>query len=342
MMTLGEIAELLSADLTGDAAVEISGLATLAGAAAGQVSFLTNSKYRPLLQQTRATAVICREQDGEGCPVATLTVKDPHVAFAILSQQFDIAPPVSAGIHPRALIDPSATVDPTASVGANVVIEAGAVLEAGVVVMANSVIGAGAHLAERVRIWPNVTIYHGVKIGSRTNIHAAAVIGCDGFGFAFNGQGWTKICQIGTVRIGADCDIGSGSTIDRGAIEDTVIGDHVIIDNQVHIAHNVNIGDGTALAAQVGIAGSTHIGRNCSFGGQVGIAGHIEIADQVQVLGKTMVVGSLQKAGVYASGIPQTDHATWRRNAVRFRHLDEMAKRLTAVERRLDDSSSTE
>jgi UDP-3-O-[3-hydroxymyristoyl] glucosamine N-acyltransferase len=342
MMTLAEIAELLGADLTGDAALEVSGLGTLAGATAGQVSFLTNSKYRPLLQQTRAAAVICRPQDSEGCPVATLTVKDPHLAFAILSQQFDIAPPVSAGIHPRALVDPSATVDPTASVGANVVIEAGAVLEAGVVVMANSFIGAGAHLSEQVQVWPNVTIYHGVQVGPRTNIHAAAVIGCDGFGFAFNGKGWTKICQIGTVRIGADCDIGAGTTIDRGAIEDTVIADNVIIDNQVHLAHNVSIGEGSALAAQVGIAGSTHVGRFCSFGGQVGITGHIEITDQVQVLGKTMVVGSLKKAGVYASGVPQTDHATWRRNVVRFRHLDEMAKRLTAVERRLDDSGLAE
>lgn len=342
MMTLAEVAELLNADLSGDATLEISGLGTLAGATAAQVSFLTNSKYRPLLQQTRAAAVICRPQDSEGCPVATLTVKDPHLAFAILSQQFDIVPPVSVGIHPRAVIDPTATVAPTAAVGANVVIEAGAVLEAGVVVMANSFIGVGVHLAEHVHIWPNVTIYHGVKIGPRTNIHAAAVIGCDGFGFAFNGTGWTKVCQIGTVRIGADCDIGAGTTIDRGAIEDTVIGDHVIIDNQVHLAHNVSIGDGSALAAQVGMAGSTQVGRFCSFGGQVGIAGHIEIVDQVQVLGKTMVTGSLKKAGVYASGVPHTDYATWRKNAVRFRHLDEIAKRLTTLERRLDDNSLTE
>lgn len=342
MMTLGEIARLLDADLNGEPSVVISGLGTLAGATEGQISFLTNSKYRSLLKETRAAAVICRQTDSDSCPVPTLVVKDPHLAFAVLSQQFDIVPPVIVGVHPTALIDPSARIDPSASLGANVVVEAGAELGAGVVVMAGSVIGTGARLAEGVRVWPNVTIYHGVDIGPRTTIHAGTVIGCDGFGFAFNGKGWTKICQIGTVRIGSDCEIGSGTTIDRGALEDTVIGDHVIIDNQVHIAHNVTVGDGTAIAAQVGVAGSTRIGRFCAFGGQVGIAGHIEIADQVQVLGKTMVTGSLLQAGVYASGVPETDHATWRRNAVRFRHLDKMAKRLTALERRLDDSNPAE
>jgi UDP-3-O-[3-hydroxymyristoyl] glucosamine N-acyltransferase len=342
MMTLGEIAELLDARLSGDASVVISGLGTLAGAKEGQISFLTNSKYRALLKETRAAAVICREQDAELCPVPALTVKDPHLAFAVLSQQFDIAPPTSIGIHPTAVIDGSARLDDSVSIGANVVVEAGAELAAGVVVMAGGFIGAGARLAEQVRLWPNVTIYHGVEIGPRTTIHAGTVIGCDGFGFAFNGKGWTKICQIGTVRIGSDCEIGAGTTIDRGAIEDTVIGNHVIIDNQVHIAHNVTVGDGTAIAAQVGVAGSTRIGRFCAFGGQVGIAGHIEITDKVQVLGKTMVTGSLREAGVYASGVPETDHATWRRNAVRFRHLDQMAKRLTAVERRLDDSNPAE
>lgn len=342
MMTLGEIAQLLNARLNGNADVAISGLATLAGATEGQISFLTNSKYRALMRETRAAAVICREADSDGCPVPAVIVKDPHLAFALLSQKFDIAPPASAGIHPTAVIDPTARIDPSASIGAHAVVEAGAELAAGVVIMAGCVVGAGARLGEQVRLWPNVTIYHGVDIGPRTTIHASTVIGCDGFGFAFNGEGWTKICQIGTVRIGSDCEIGAGTTIDRGAIEDTVIGNHVIIDNQVHIAHNVTVGDGTAIAAQVGVAGSTRIGRFCAFGGQVGVAGHIEIADQVQVLGKTMVSGSLRQAGVYASGVPETDHATWRRNAVRFRHLDQMAKRLTAVERRLDDSNPAE
>ncbi|MEE4249955.1 MAG: UDP-3-O-(3-hydroxymyristoyl)glucosamine N-acyltransferase [Alcanivoracaceae bacterium] len=342
MMTLGEVAGLIDAKLNGDPSVVISGLGTLAGASDGQVSFLTNSKYRALLKETRAAAVICREVDIDSCPVATLIVKDPHLAFAVLSQRFDIAPPGVAGVHPTAVVDSTARIDPSASIGPHVIVEAGAELGVGVVVMAGCVIGAGARLGEQVRLWPNVTIYHGVEIGPRTTIHAGTVIGCDGFGFAFNGSGWTKICQIGTVRVGSDCEIGAGTTIDRGAIDDTIIGNHVIIDNQVHIAHNVTVGDGTAIAAQVGIAGSTRIGRFCAFGGQVGIAGHIEITDQVQVLGKTMVSGSLRRAGVYASGVPETDHATWRRNAVRFRHLDQMAKRLTAVERRLDDSNPAE
>ncbi|MFN3714593.1 MAG: UDP-3-O-(3-hydroxymyristoyl)glucosamine N-acyltransferase [Alcanivoracaceae bacterium] len=341
-MTLGEVAELIGAELHGDPAIRISGLGTLSGASTGQLSFLTNHRYRVHLKQTAAAAVICREADRADSPVPVLVVKDPHLAFALVSKRFDTVPRSVAGVHPRALVDEGAVVHDTASIGPNVVIEAGAVIGANVVVMANSVIGAGAQLGDGVRIWPNVTIYHGVQIGPRTTIHAAAVIGSDGFGFAFNGAGWTKIAQLGTVRIGADCDIGAGATIDRGAIEDTVIGNSVIIDNQVHIAHNVTVGDGTAMAAQVGVAGSTHIGRYCVFAGQVGIAGHVEIVDAVQVLGKTMVSGSLKQPGTYASGVPETEVDIWRRNAVRFRRLDEMAKRLKAVERRLDDGDPAE
>jgi UDP-3-O-[3-hydroxymyristoyl] glucosamine N-acyltransferase len=341
-MTLGEVAALLDAQLYGDPAVTVTGLGTLKGASSTQISFLTNPRYRAQLGETRAAAVICKAEHQSQATVATLVVKDPHLAFAMLSHQFDIAPVARPGVHPRAVVDPSAKIDASASIGANAVIEADAVIGPGVVVMANAVIGEGAVLGERVRIWPNVTIYHGVEIGPRTTIHASAVIGADGFGFAFNGSGWTKICQVGTVRIGADCEIGAGTTIDRGAIEDTVIADNVIIDDQVHIAHNVTIGQGTAIAAQVGMAGSTSVGRFCVFAGQVGVAGHLELADGVQVMGKTMVSGSIRSAGTYASGIPESEHAVWRRNAVRFRHLDEMAKRLKALEKRLDDSNPAE
>lgn len=342
MMTLAEIAELLKAELRGDPSVRVSGLGTLKGATSEQISFLTNPRYRSQLKETAAAAVICRAEHADESPVPVLVVEDPHLAFAVISQRFDIAPVAVAGIHPRAVIDPSARIDESASIAAGVVIEANVQVGAGAVIMANSVIAIGARLAEQVRIGANVTICHGAQIGARTNIQAGSVIGCDGFGFAFNGKGWTKIAQVGTVRVGHDCDIGAGVTIDRGAIEDTVIGNNVIIDNQVHIAHNVIIGDGTAMAAQVGVAGSSQIGKFCVFAGQVGIAGHIEIVDQVQVMGKSMVSGSIRKKGIYASGVPETDHETWRRNAVRFRHLDEMAKRLKAVERRLDDSNPAE
>lgn len=342
MMTLAEIAELLKAELRGDPSVRVSGLGTLKGATSEQISFLTNPRYRSLLKETGAAAVICRVEQADESPVPVLVVDDPHLAFAVISQRFDIAPSAATGIHPRAVIDPSAQIDDSASIAAGVVIEADVRIGAGVVIMANSVIAVGARLSEQVRIGANVTICHGAEIGARTNIQAGSVIGCDGFGFAFNGKGWTRIAQVGTVRIGDDCDIGAGVTIDRGAIEDTIIGNNVIIDNQVHIAHNVTIGDGTAMAAQVGVAGSSQIGKFCAFGGQVGIAGHIEIVDQVQVMGKSMVSGSIRKKGTYASGVPETDHETWRRNAVRFRHLDEMAKRLKAVERRLDDSNPAE
>lgn len=339
MMTLGEVAEFLGAELRGgEAARPVTGLGTLKGASPSQVSFLTNPRYRSVLAETQAAAVICREADAEGASVPVLLVNDPHYAFARLSHRFDIAPVSAAGIHPRAVVHPDARVDASASVAAGVVIEAGAEVGPGVVIQANCVIGEGAQLAEQVFLAANVTLCHGVSIGARTRIQAGTVIGSDGFGFAFHNGGWVRICQIGSVRIGADCDIGAGVTIDRGAIEDTVIGDRVIIDNQVHIAHNVTVGEGSAMAAQVGVAGSTTIGRYCVFGGQVGIAGHAEITDKVQVLGKSMVTGSLRKSGIYASGIPETDHETWRRNAVRFRHLDEIAKRLKALERRIEDN----
>ena len=339
MMTLGDIATLLGATLRGgEPSQAVTGLGTLKGASGTEVSFLTNPRYRAQLQETRAAAVLCREADAEGATVPVLLVADPHLAFARLSHRFDRAPQPPAGIHPRAVIDPSARIDASARIGAGAVVEAEAAIGPGVVIGANTVIGPGVQLAEQVYIGANVTLCHGVSIGARTRVQAGSVIGSDGFGFAFTGQGWSRICQLGSVRIGVDCDIGAGVTIDRGAIEDTVIGDQVIIDNQVHIAHNVSVGDGTAMAAQVGVAGSTRIGRFCVFAGQVGIAGHIELADRVQVLGKSMVTGSLKQAGVYASGIPESDHETWRRNAVRFRHLDELAKRLKALERRVNNS----
>jgi UDP-3-O-[3-hydroxymyristoyl] glucosamine N-acyltransferase len=341
-LTLGEIAEELGAELHGDPSVSVTGLGTLKSAGPGELSFLANPRYRSWLESTQAAAVLCRADQQPFSPVPALVVKDPHLAYARISRHFDIAPPCAPGIHPRAVVDPSAIIGAGASIGANVVVEAGAEIGAGSVIMANSFIGAGCRIAESVRVWPNVTIYHGVVIGARTNIHAGSVIGCDGFGFAFNGAGWTKVYQVGTVRIGEDVDIGAGVTIDRGAIDDTVIGAGMIIDNQVHIAHNVQVGEGTAIAAQVGVAGSTSIGRFCVFGGQVGIAGHLQLVDQVQVLGKAMVTGSLNKAGTYASGIPADSQDKWRKNAVRFRQLDEMAKRLRALEKRLGEDNSAE
>lgn len=336
MLTLSELAQRLGAELVGDGSIEVSGLGTIQSAGPSQLTFLANPRYRSYLEKTGAAAVLVPESEKESCPVAALVVKDPYVAFATASAWFDTAPQPAAGIHPSAVVDATASIDPTASIGPNVVIDAGASVAADAVVMANSVVGAQSEIGSGCRIWPNVTIYHGVKIGPRTIIHANTVIGGDGFGFAFNGSGWTKVHQIGGVTIGADVEIGSGTTIDRGAIEDTQIGNGVILDNQIQVAHNVVIGDHTAIAGKVGIAGSARIGAYCSIGGAAGIAGHLEICDKVQVLAMSMVSSPITEPGVYGSALPVDTQGRYRRNVARFRNLDDLARRVRKLEKSSD------
>lgn len=341
-MTLAQVAECTGGRVEGDDSLEVSALGTLQSAQPGQLSFLANPRYRQSLESTRATAVLCRPDMVAHNPVASIVVDDPYGAFADISHRFDTAPSPEPGIHPRALVADTAMLADNVSIGANAIIEAGAVLEDGVVVMANSVVGAGSRLGQGVRLWPNVTIYHGVVIGPRTTIHSGAVIGADGFGFAPAGAGWKKIAQVGGVRIGADVDIGAGTTIDRGAIEDTVIGDGVIIDNQVQIAHNVVIGDHTAIAGKAGIAGSARVGRNCVIAGAVGIAGHLDICDGVQIMAMSLVSRSINEPGVYASGQPVDQHANWRKNTVRIRQLDDLFRRVKRLEKCSQDNGDTE
>lgn len=332
-LTLQQLAEELGAELHGDGGVEVTGLGTLKSAGAGQLTFLANPRYRPYLLQSRAAAVLCRADQVSHCPVPALVVADPYLAFARISYHFDRALVGTPGIHPSAVIAESAQIDASASVGAQVVIEEGAVVGAGATLMPHSYVGARSRIGEQVRLWPGVVIYHDVVIGARTQIHANTVIGSDGFGFAPSSQGWQKIAQIGGVSIGQDCDIGACSTIDRGAIEDTRIGAGVILDNQVHIAHNVVIGEHTALAGKVGVAGSTKIGRRCTVGGASGIAGHIELADDVHVLGMSLVSGSIKQPGSYASGVALDEQTSWRKNTVRFRYLDQLFRRVKALEK---------
>lgn len=338
MLTLGEIAELLDGELHGDSDVKIDALGTLQSARAGQLSFLANPRYRSWLEQTAASAVLCRSEQQPHCPCAALVVDDPYLAFAKISHQFETRPSREPGIHPSACIDDGASLGKGVSIGPNVVIEDGAVLGDGCVVMANSVIGHGSRLGAQVTIWPNVTISHGVVIGDRTNIHPGAVIGSDGFGFAPSPQGWQKVAQVGSVRIGNDVDIGAGTTVDRGAIDDTVIGDGVIIDNQVQVAHNVRIGDHTAIAGKAGIAGSVVIGKRCLIAGAVGISGHLEITDDVQVMAMTLVSRSITEPGTYASGQPADRQDRWRRNTVRQRQLDDLFGRVKKLEKQAKDT----
>lgn len=333
--TLGELAEQLGATLRGDAAQPVSGLATLQDAGPQQLSFLANAQYRKFLASTRAGAVLLTPKDAEDYSGNALLVDNPYLAYARVSHLFETRPKAASGIHPSAVIDPSAQVDPSASIGAQVVIEADAWIGADVVVGAQSFIGARSRVGAGGRLASRVTLCHDVRIGERVVIQPGAVIGGEGFGFANEKGSWEKIAQLGGVLIGDDVEIGANTTIDRGALSDTIIGDGVKLDNQIMIAHNVQIGENTAVAGCVGISGSAKIGRNCMLAGGVGLVGHIEICDNVFITGMTMVTRSITEPGSYSSGTAMQPAAEWRKSAARIRHLDDMARRLQQVEKRL-------
>lgn len=333
-MTLGDLAERLGARLVGDAARQVTGLATLDAAAPGEVAFLANRAYLKDLPGTRAAAVLLHPQHAESCPVDRLELDNPYLGYAAASRLFDpLAGREPTGIHPSAVVDPSATLGAGVEIGPLAVIEAGARLGDDVSVGAGSVVGADTTIGAGSRLHANVTVYHGVVIGRRAVLHSGCVVGGDGFGFAHDGSRWHKIAQLGGVVLGDDVEVGSGSSIDRGALGDTRIGDDVKIDSQVQIAHNVQIGEHSALAGCVGIAGSTKVGRHCMLGGGVGLAGHLTLCDGVQVTGMSLVTNSIHEPGVYSSGTGAMSNAQWRKNAVRFKQLDDMAKRLARLEK---------
>ena len=295
--SLAELAARVGAELRGDPERRIRGLDTLQEAGPEQLTFLANAQYRKYLAQTQAGAVLLTPADAEGFAGDALVLDNPYLAFARLSHLFDPKPVAAAGIHPSAVIAEGAQVDPSASIGPGVVIEAGARVGARVTVGAHSYIGARSSIDEDGWLAPRVTLYHDVRIGKRVVIQSGAVIGGEGFGFANNKGVWEKIAQIGGVTIGDDVEIGANTTIDRGALSDTVIGNGVKLDNQIMIAHNVQIGDHTAMAGCCGISGSTKIGRHCMIAGGVGMVGHIEVCDNVFVTGMTMVTRSITEPG---------------------------------------------
>ncbi len=334
--TLGELAAKLGVTLSGDAAQVITGLGSLESAGPGQLTFLAQRKYLPLLETTRAAAVIVAPPFVDICPVASLVADNPYLCFARVSALFDRSPRMPTGLHPSVVVADSALIDASASIAANVVVEAGAVIGPGVVVGANAYIGHDCRLGRDTRVHPNVVLYHGVVVGEACTIHSQAVIGGDGFGFAPGPDGWEKIHQLGAVTIGDRVEIGACTTIDRGALEDTVIEDGAVIDNLVQIAHNCRIGKNTAIAGCTGLAGSTIIGADCTLAGGVGVVGHVEICDNVHVTGMTMVTKSITVPGSYSSGTPMTRTREWKRSAVRFTQLDSIEKRLARLEARID------
>ena len=333
---LEEIAQALGAELRGDPDQQVTGLATLQAAGPGQISFLANPSYAKYLAQTNAAAVILSPSAATDVSINALVLDNPYLGYARLSHWFDPEPVSAAGVHPSAIVDPTAQVADDAAIGPNVVIEAGADIGSRVVVGAGTVIGARARVGADTVIRPRVTLAHDVVLGQRCHILSGAVIGSDGFGFANEKGVWQRIAQLGRVVLGDDVEVGANTTIDRGALDDTVIGNGVKLDNLIQIAHNVQIGDHSAMAAMVGIAGSTRIGRHCVFGGASGVAGHLEIADQVHLTGMTLVTGDIREPGVYSSGTSADTNRQWRKNAVRFRQLDDLARRIKELEKKLE------
>lgn len=353
-LTLEQIAQRFGGEVVGDAALTVAGLAPLDQAQPHQLAFLANPKYLSQVDTTQAGAVLIAP--GDLAKLASregrsfIVTPNPYAYFARVAQLFiDLAAPkVPAGVHPSAVIDPAAQVAPDAVIGPHVVIEAGAVIGAGARIDAHVTVGRGTHVGEDSHLYPNVTVYHGCKIGPRAIVHAGAVIGSDGFGFApdFVGEGeartgsWVKIPQVGGVTIGADVEIGANTTIDRGAMADTIIEECVKIDNLVQIGHNCKIGAYTVIAGCAGIAGSTTIGRHCMIGGAVGVAGHVTLADFVIVTAKSGVSKSLLKPGMYTSTFPAVGHAEWNKSAALMRNLDKMRERIKTLEATLAERGS--
>jgi UDP-3-O-[3-hydroxymyristoyl] glucosamine N-acyltransferase len=335
VFTLGQLAERLGATLRGRADTSINGLATLQEAQAGQLSFLANPQYRKYLADTQASALLLSPADADGYVGDALVVGNPYLAFAQLSHLFDPRPVAIAGVHPTAVIAGDAQVHASASIGPYAVIESAAQVGAGVSIGAHCYIGARSIIGDDGWLAPRVTLYHDVRIGKRVVIHSGTVLGADGFGFAKEAGAWQKIAQIGGVLIGDDVDIGANTTIDRGALADTVIGDGVKLDNLIMIAHNAQVGDHTAMAGGAGISGSSKVGKHCVIAGRAGLVGHIEVCDNVLITAMSMITRSITEPGSYSSGTVMQPSAEWRKSAARFRQLDEMARRLQKLEKQL-------
>ncbi len=331
--TAAALAERFGLSLHGDPDAAVSGVATLARAGSHQLAFLANSRYRNQLADSRAGIVVLKAEDAEAAPGSALVAKDPYVAFAKISALFEVQPQRPPGIHPSAVIDPSAVVaasahiGPFVSIGAHSRVGEGCIIGPGCVIGDECEVGAGSELIARV------TLVTRVRLGQRVRIHPGAVLGADGFGLAMDAGHWIKVPQQGGVVVGDDCEIGANTCIDRGALDDTVLEEDVRLDNLIQIGHNVHIGAHTAMAGCSAAAGSARIGRYCLIGGGAGVLGHLEICDKVMITSMSLVTSSIREPGEYSSGTPLTDNRTWRKNAARFKHLDELARRILSADK---------
>ncbi|MGD0502195.1 MAG: UDP-3-O-(3-hydroxymyristoyl)glucosamine N-acyltransferase [Steroidobacteraceae bacterium] len=321
--SLGELAVRFGLELDGDPDVRVSHVATLSQATPGTLSFLANSRYRRSLKTTRAGAVVLTAADAESCPVAALIAPNPYLSYARIAELLYPETKAAPGVHPTAVVSAAAHVAASATIEALAVIEEDVEIGERAVVGPGCIVQRGARVGADTRLVARVNLYPGVVLGERGLVHAGAVIGADGFGFASDRGTWFKVPQVGSVRIGDDVEIGANTTIDRGAIGDTVVEHGAKLDNQIQVAHNVIIGAHTAIAACTGISGSTVIGQRCLIGGMVGFAGHLNIADDVMITGCSLVSASIREAGSYSSGMPTVPTRAWRRMVAHLRRFGE-------------------
>lgn len=333
---LGELAARVGAELRGDADCEISHVDQLQSAAVGAISFLANSRYLKYLSHTRASAVIISPELVEKATISALVSDNPYLCYARIADILHPQPTVNGGIHPSAVIAEECSIAEDAWIGPCSVIETGSVIAPGVYIGPGCVVGKDCTIGQASRLIANVTLCTGSKLGERVIVHPGAVIGSDGFGMAKERDKWIKVPQLGGVIIGNDVEVGANTTIDCGTINDTIIADGVKLDNQIQIAHNVQIGENTAIAGCAGIAGSTKVGRNCTIGGGVGLAGHLEIGDNVHFSGQSLVTRSFKEPGYYSGNLPAVSNGEWRKTVARIRRMDDMMQRLKALEKRLE------
>jgi UDP-3-O-[3-hydroxymyristoyl] glucosamine N-acyltransferase len=333
-ISLGELATRFGCELIGDPDIEVSDVASLPNATGSSLTFLTGGAYRAQLSSTKAAAVILRPIDADDCPVAAILHDDPYACYARMAAVVCPPPAFAPGIHASAVVDESATVAASAHLAPHVVVGERSTIGDNVYIGPGSVIGPDCVIGDGTRLIANVTLARAVTIGKRGIFHPGVVLGSDGFGNAMTPEGWVKVPQLGGVRIGDDVEIGANSTVDCGAIDDTVIDDGVRIDNLCMIAHNVHVGAHTAMAAMVGIAGSTTIGKRCLFAGQGGAVGHITICDDVIIGAMSYASKDIKEPGTYFASFPAEPARDWTRNVARFRRIEALQARVKKLEKK--------
>ncbi len=341
--TLEHLASKYGCKIQGDPSIVITNVATLTNASNDSLTFFANTKYKSELQETNAAAVLLTERDLKFCSTASLVTNDPYLLFARIAGDFDISKQFQPGIHPSAVIDPTCNIPSTCGIGAGAILAMNVELGEHIFIGANSVIEKNTKIDESSWVSSGVIIHEGTEIGARAVIHPGVVIGADGFGFSETKDSkWVKIPQMGRVVIGDDVEVGANTTIDRGTLSDTVIGNGVKLDNLIQIGHNVIIGEHTAIVAQTGISGSTEIGKRCKIGGQVGMVGHLKITDDTTITARTTVTKDIKDSGMYSGNLFSHQKASeWQKNAASFRKLNKLQKLVSLINKKVGEDNDS-